>query len=158
MPLRTFPNFHLRGGEYDRAPRYYVYGGLLFVPLSVETLKTFGRNWTREAPRELVGEFAFRTSAEPELAQQERVVLLRRLDHPVNSQIAWSRNQVVERVNGHDISSLEVLIDAIENHEGEHHVLEFAHAGRVGVLDRREVEAANAEILARYGIERDRSL
>ena len=31
------------GNQYDVPPRYFVYAGLVFTPLSLDYLKTFGR-------------------------------------------------------------------------------------------------------------------
>ena len=89
---------------------------------------------------------------------RERVVLLRRLDHPVNGGMAWFRNVVVERVNGRSINRLEDLIAATESNQGEFHVIELAHHRRLSVLDRKAADEANAEILRQYGIAKDRRL
>ena len=62
-----------------------------------------------------------RPQFEPELIREERVILLRRLKHPVNSEMSWYRNQVVERVNGRRITCLEDLVETIENHQGDNH-------------------------------------
>ena len=108
-------------------------------------------------PRSLLGEFLIRPFFKPELRLQERVVLLRRLKHPVNADLAWFRDQVVQRVNGREIASLDDLVDTLEHSDGEFQVFEFT-SRRVGVLDRLKVEAANEEILERYGIQQDRNL
>lgn len=157
VPLKGLPSMDSQGNFYDRAPRYFVYGGLVFVALDREVLKTYG-DWFYEAPKELLHEFIVRPLLEPELLGQERVVLLRRLRHPVNSDTAWHRNQIVERVNGRPIDSLNTLVEALEQHQGDYQLIEFATARRFGVLDRRKANAAHAEILERYGIQRDRNL
>ena len=79
-------------------------------------------------------------------------------EHPVNAEMAWFRDQIVERVNGRRIGSLEDLARAFEEHDGEHHLIEFATARRFCVLDRSLAERAHPEILKRYGIPRDRHL
>lgn len=157
VPIVRHSFFDSRRNAYDERPRYFVYGGLVFVPLCRETLKTHGEEWRREAPKPLLDEFFHRILVEPDLQLQERVVLLRRLDDPVNAEMAWYRNEVVERVNGRQITSLEVLVNAFEKHEGDYHLIEFAHARRFAVLDRRKAEAAHEGILERYGIQGDRN-
>ena len=156
VPLWNLGSYVSRGHRYDTLPRYYVYAGLVFVVLDLETLKTYGDNWVHDADRSLLHEYFIRPAFEPELLLQERVVFLRRLSHPVNADMAWFRNQAVERVNGREITSLEVLADTLENHDGEFQVLEFSGYRRLGVLDRRQAEAAHQEILQRYGIREDR--
>jgi S1-C subfamily serine protease len=157
IPLQRLSFADSRRHAYEQTPRYYVYGGLVFVPLCRETMGTYGQDWRGTAPAPLLDEYSRRFLVEPELQLLERVVLLRRLDDPVNAEMAWFRDQIVERVNGRRITDLASLIEAFEGYEGEYHLIEFAHARRFGVLDRRMAEAANAGILDRYGIQSDRS-
>ncbi len=158
VPLSSFPMADAHGHAYNRLPRYYVYGGLVFIALDLEMLKTYGGDWHLKASKDVLYEFLLRPQIEPELIQQERVVLLRRLKHPVNSDMAWFRNQVLQRVNGKPITCLEDLVDTIETHKGDFHLIEFANRRRIGVIDRREADAAHREILDRYGIQEDRNL
>jgi S1-C subfamily serine protease len=158
VPLADYKPAHWHANAHDRLPRYYVYGGLVFVPLELETVKTFGEHWARDGDKAFLYEFLYRPEAEPERMREERVVLLRRLDHPVNASIAWYKNMVVERVNGRRVTSLEDLIKAIDENTGHHDVIEFSDYRRAAVLDRQEVAGANREILERYGIAKDRRL
>jgi S1-C subfamily serine protease len=157
FPLRRMRFAESRRNAYDTDPRYFVYGGLIFVPLCRETLKTYGEDWSRKAPPELMDQFFYRDEIDREFQDHERVVLLRRLDDPVNIEMAWYAGQIVERVNGKVIMGLDDLIAAIEQNQSDFHLLEFAHGRRFGVLDRRKADAANAGILERYGIQQDRS-
>ncbi len=158
VPLISFPMGDAHGHVYDRLPRYYIYGGLVFVPLNLEMLKTYGGDWAAKAGKEILYEFLLRPMIQPELIQQERVVLLRRLKHPVNSDMAFFRNQVLERVNGKAITCLEDLVETLENHQGDFHLIEFSNRRRIGVINRQEADAAHQEILDRYGIQEDRNL
>ena len=158
VPLTRYPFWDSRRRSYQQKPRYFVYGGLVFVPLCREMLETYGADWRRVAPRTFLDEFVYRSFADPEPKGQERVVLLRRLDDPVNAEMAWYLEQVVERVNGRQIDSLESLVKAFEEQEGAFHLIEFTHARRFGVLDRRMAVEANGRILKRYGIDKDRNL
>jgi S1-C subfamily serine protease len=156
VPLSRAPLYDTRRNEYDEKPRYFVYGGLVFVPLNLETMKTFGEDWPHKAPAELLDEYFHRILMSPDLQRVERVVLLRRLDDPVNTEMAWFQDQIVERVNGREITGLSSLIEAFEQSHGDFDVIEFAHARRFGVLDRKKAEEASARLLAAYGIAKDR--
>jgi hypothetical protein len=158
VKLGGLENFEVHGHVYDRLPRYFIYGGLVFVPLNREVMKTFGGDWRARAEKEMLYELYVRPQFEPELATRERVVLLRRLKHPVNAEMAWYRNQVVERVNGRLITGLEDLVQTLEEHTGEHHLIEFSNLRRIAVLEREASDAAAVEILERYGIQEDRKL
>jgi hypothetical protein len=109
-------------------------------------------------PRHLIHEAFFRGLEEPERVATESVVLLRRLDHAVNADMAYRRNLVVARVNGRPIERLEDLIEAIETNREPFQVFDFAYYGRFGVLDREQADRAQAEILQRYGVPADRRL
>jgi hypothetical protein len=121
-------------------------------------IKTYGAEWVAEADRPLLYEFFYRPLVETTLFTKERVVLLRRLTHAVNADMAWFRNEVVERVNGVTIYSLDDLAEAFEQHDGAYHFIEFSSFRRFGVIDREKAEDSNAEILERYGIIEDRRL
>ena len=95
---------------------------------------------------------------EPERLLSETVILLRRLDHSVNANLAFHENLVVERVNGRDIRSLEDVIEAIETQRDRFHVFEWAYYGRLGVLDREAADRAHPQVLERYGVTADRRL
>jgi hypothetical protein len=158
VPLTIYPPHRVQANAYDVLPRYYVYGGLVFVPLETEMLKTFGERWFQQGDKLLLDALFEEPLRDPALRMRERVVLLRRLDHPVNADLAWYRNSVVERVNGKPIDGLPGLIEALESNTGEFQTIELAHLRRLCVLDRRAVEEANADILQQYGIAKDRRL
>lgn len=157
IPLLPWPAVDRYAAKHDRRPRYFVYGGLVFVPLDLETMKTFGKEWRYKADKILLHEFLIRPCAELELWRKEQVVLLRRLDHPVNAGLSWHQNLPVERVNGRPIRGLSDLVDAFAAETGAFHVLEFS-GNRLVVLDRLEAERANPEILEQYGVNVDRNL
>ncbi|MFI5042063.1 MAG: PDZ domain-containing protein, partial [Acidimicrobiales bacterium] len=157
IPLSAPPGVDRHSNLYDQAPRYFIYAGLVFVPLNVETLKTMGRDWLVNADKRLLYEHLFRPLSDPEADSTEPVALLRRLDDPVNVAIPWPRNQLVTQVNGHPIKSLRDLIEAFESGSSQYHVIELGDPGRFFVLDRQAADRASPEILKRYGIDKDRN-
>ena len=157
VPLKTHPDLLKHANQYDRMPHYYIYGGLVFVPLDNEMLKTYGRDYVSAADRRLVYEHLFRSLVDPAGAVPEPVVLLRRLDHPVNIDLPWYRNQLVTRVNGKTITKLDDLIEAIEGNKDKWQVIELGDPWRFILLDRAEVDKANPEILKLYGVPKDRN-
>jgi len=156
VPLRGYPPYRMRENIYDRLPRFYVYAGLVFTPLNREYLKTWGSNWGTRADKDLLFEAQYRLIEDPQNLRREPVVLMRRLDHPVNADLAWFKNLLIDRVNGKRIECLEDLIEAFEKHDGKYHVLEYGYRDRFGVLDREAADRAHREIMKRYGVTRDR--
>jgi PDZ domain len=100
-------------------------------------------------------EYSSRAFAEPERLNST-VVLLRRLDHPVNVRMTWSGQAVLERVNDRPIRSLTDLAEAVESNREEFHVFEFAYFGRFEVMRREAADRAHSEILERFGVAEDR--
>ncbi len=158
VPMKTYAASRRMANIYDRLPRYYVVGGLVFVPFDREMLKTYGAQWYARADKTLIYEAFQRPLEEPQRGQRELVVLLRRLDHPVNANMSWFKNLIVEKVNGRAINGLEDLVEAIETNRGRFHLFEFAYHGRFGVMDREQADKAHDEILEQYAIPQDRRL
>lgn len=158
LPMRAYPPHQRFTNIYDRLPRYFIYAGLVFTPLNLEVLKTYGPDWTSKAEKRLMNEFYFRFLEVPEQLLTEPVVLLRRLEHKINMNLVWSNGKVVEQVNGKHITNLEDLIEAMESNKGEFQVIEFIEEKIPMVLKRAAAEGANKEILETYGVTEDRRL
>jgi len=157
LPLRSWPAVDRYAAKHDQRPRYFVYGGLVFVPLDLEFMKTYGYDWRSKADKILMHEYLIRPYAELDLWRKERVVLLRKLDHQINAGMSAHQNLAIERVNGRDVAGLSGLVRAFAENQGRHHVIECT-GQRLIVLDRVEADAANAEILEQYGVTVDRNL
>jgi hypothetical protein len=141
--------------RYDVAPTYYIFGGLVFVPLSLNYLKGFGRegDWFVRAPTELLDLFY---NGEPAPEREEVVLLAKVLADEVNVGYHGFVNGVVKRVNGRQIGSTAELAAAFEEHSGRYHTIEDIRGYRL-VLDGEEAAASGERILTRYHIGADRS-
>ncbi len=140
--------------RYDVVPTYYVYGGIVFCPLSLDLLKSWGPNWFDQAPEELVAmtQFNFVTDERDEV-----VLALKVLASDVNQGYQDMSNWVVTEVDGQNIRSLRELIGIVES-DTTNTFVKFANKwGRQIVLDRKKVLAIEDQILKRYSIPFDRS-
>jgi hypothetical protein len=153
FPIESFPEFDCYRASYDLLPRYYVYAGLVFAPLCSGVVNALGNT----VQTQISYEYSSRAFAEPERLNRT-VVLLRRLDHPVNVDWTWSGQTVVERVNDRRIRSLTDLVEAVESNRNEFHVFEFTYYGRFEVMRREDADRAHPEILERFGVVEDRRL
>jgi hypothetical protein len=153
FPIGSFPGLDCYRASYDMMARYYVYAGLVFVPLCSGVVNALGKT----VQSQIRYEYSSRAFAEPE-RMKNTVVLLRRLDHPVNVRMTWSSQAVVERVNDRRIRSLTDLIEAVESNREEFHVFEFSYFGRFEVMRREDADRAHPEILERFGVGEDRRL
>jgi S1-C subfamily serine protease len=144
--------------RYDVAPRYVVHAGLVFMPLQLELLKMFGRNWAQNAPPDLVWHQLFEEAERPEEADREVIVLVRILRHAVNSRMNFFGPVAVEAINGVPIRSLEDVVKAFDSNEGPFDELVFEGDAGIEALDREKARAAHEEILEQYAISRNRRL
>lgn len=152
IPLKP-PRFLVPEDRYDVKPTYYLYGGLLFVPLSRDFLTTWGSEWWQEAPSELVSiyENEIRTSSRSEI-----VVLQKVLADRVNQGYHGFEALAIDRVEGRRIRHLRELIRTIESATDEFIHFE-SRDGSIIVLEREQVAKRNRGILRRYGVSFDRS-
>jgi len=153
FPIASFAELDCYRASYDTLPRYFVYAGLVFTPLCSGVVEALGDT----VQTQISYEYSSRAFAQPERLNRT-VLLLRRLDHPVNVRMTWSGQLVVERVNGKRIRSLTDLVAAVEGNREEFHVFEFAYFGRFEVMRREDADRAHPEILRRFGIVEDRRL
>jgi len=158
VPMLVSTNDARTGNQYDTPPRYYVHGGLVFTPLSLDYLKTFGRNWSDAASAELIYNLSYRRFESPGTSRAEPIVLAQVLPHPANANFRVTGRALVDRINGVEIHRLEDVIRAIEGATGPQHVFEFMPKSTLECLGREDIGKANDDILKTYGIPRDRRL
>jgi S1-C subfamily serine protease len=158
-PSRRVARGDRRRNRYNVAPKYYVYAGMVFMPLDREYLKTFGDEWPYSAPRKMIWEHIFREVEKPENADDETIVLTRVLAHPVNSEMD-QQVSIVRKVNGVSVKKLSDLAAAVtEAREKKSRFIVFEYdGGRIEALETAEAESAHAAILKNYGISRDHRL
>jgi hypothetical protein len=158
LPVYYYQGDRALGNQHDTLPRYYVYGGLVFVPLTLDYMKSLGRNWADAGNADLVYELYYRRHESPETMRTEPIVLASILADPVNANVSNRGRLMVDKVNNVRIDKLEDLIQAFERSTGEFDVIEFVPDDRFDCLNRAAAQKANLEILATYGIAQDRRL
>ncbi|MCA9619081.1 MAG: trypsin-like peptidase domain-containing protein [Myxococcales bacterium] len=153
MELRP-PPYLVAEDRYDMRPSYYLYGGLLFVPLTRDYLKTWGESWWHNAPHRLVDlyERGLRTSE-----RQEVVVLQKVLADRLNVGYHDLESAVMTHVGDRPIRSLSDFVRLVETDTTPFVRLRDMDGAEI-VLDRAEVEARHDVILRKFGVPRDRSL
>jgi S1-C subfamily serine protease len=159
LPVYTYTKDKAEGNQYDILPRYYIYGGLVFVPLSRDYLRTLGSGWGDPANAPLTYELFYRKHESPETARQEPIVLASVLSHAVNANFGVRAHALVDRINGVRIDKLDDVIRAFAQDTGkEQHLLQFQPDHTLEALDKKAAEEASAEILKTYGVAKDRRL
>jgi S1-C subfamily serine protease len=143
------------GNQYDVLPRYYVYGGMVFTPLSMDFMRRLPRGGSTAA---MLYELTYRRREKPETVREEPIVLSTIMAHPVNANIQVRGGALVDRINGIKINKLEDVIRAFQEGKTEQHIIEFLPRGGFECLERKDADAANADILKTYNIASDRRL
>lgn len=147
-----------KGNIFDRKPNYFVYAGLVFAPLNLETLKTYSGSWTVDAPQELIYEMYYRGLIERDFSDASQVIQIRRLDHEVNAEEGNFLYRIIDSVNGVPVHTLQDVVGAFAGNQAKHHVIRYKYDNLTTVLDREKADAANTKILKQYTVPKDRCL
>ena len=157
VPLQVSREDLAEGNQFD-VPKYYVFGGLVFTPLSRDYLKTFGANWADSAGSELIYQLFYQRQELPSEWRCEPVVVAATLAHPVNANLAMRSRALVDKVNGIRIEKMEDLVRAFESNTNTHDAIEFVGHRHLECLDHNQAIQASPEILKTYSIAQDRRL
>lgn len=141
---------------YDVQPRYTIYAGLIFVPLQREYLKLFGASWYQEADDELLHHFWELPQINPRADREEWVVMSKTLPAPINTKLNVKGNGLVDKINGTRIERLEDVRQVFSS-TAETFRIEYTN-GAVDIIDRKQAEEQQPQILKLYGIGKDYSL
>lgn len=152
LPMKVYTEDFAQGNQYDVLPRYYIYGGLVFTNLSLDYLKTFGRDWTNSAGRELIYELFYRHVEQPEHWRPEPVVLASILDHSVNANLHVRGQTMVDKINGMRIEHLSDVPKAFALSNGPDDIIEFLPDHHFEVLRKEDAVKANPDILSIYRV------
>jgi PDZ domain-containing secreted protein len=134
--------------RYDTMPRYFVYGGYVFAPLTRNLIVSTNRN--RLKLSYLAGKWQ-------EKDKNEVVVLLKVLASDMsrgdNDFAMWP----IDKVNGEPFKDFKEFYEKMKAVESDYIVLEDNDGVKV-IIDRKEAQAKQSAILNKYNIEFDRSI
>jgi len=157
LPMLINESDRASGYQYESLPRYYIYGGLVFTPLSLDFLRTLGRDAAEPTVGPLYYELRYRPYEEPDKARREPVVLSTVMPDEANANVNAGR-EMVDRINGIRIEKLEDVIRAFETNTNVFDTIEFLPRGHTESLIRSDAANATPRILKTYGIPKDRRL
>lgn len=140
------------GPLYSERPRYYIFGGLAFCPVTVNYAQAWGEDWWNRTPRHLLALLGRSARFEGEQA----VVVCGVLRAELNSGYEEIAEDLIVEADGQPVRSLRHLIQVVEAREEGLLVLK-THEGKQIVLDRERARREGPAILARYQVPSDRS-
>lgn len=141
-----------QGLHYDVKPRYIVFGGLIFQPLSRDLVDAYQVSDLR-----IRHYFDFFVLDQLYQEHPEVIVLTNILPDPSNSYLSAYRASIVDEVNGKKIGTLKDLAQAFAE-KPDRYVIKMIGDGPPLVLDRAEVEAAQERIRTRYHVPQEQNL
>jgi S1-C subfamily serine protease len=152
VQLDTVPPYLMQSHKYDVRPRYVVYGGLLFQPLSLDLLEAYQPQDLR-----LRHFFDFYVIDQLYLEHPDVIVLTNILPDPINTYLSAYRGGIVDDINGKKIHTLDALAQAFAQ-PADRFVINMIGDGPPLVLDPKQVEAARERIRTRYNVVREENL
>ncbi|XP_048233318.1 protease Do-like 10, mitochondrial [Ricinus communis] len=143
-PLQPLVPVH----QFDKLPSYYIFAGLVFVPLTQPYLHEYGEDWYNSSPRRLC-EHALREL--PKKAGEQLVILSQVLMDDINAGYERLAELQVKKVNGVVIENLKHLCQLVEGCSAER--LRFdLDDDRVIVLNYNLAKLATSKILKHHRI------
>ncbi len=144
--------FLIQANSYDTRPRFVLFGGLLFQPLSRDFLEAYGIDDLRV--RYFYDSFVTRSIF---VKHPEVIILSQVLPDPTTAYLEEYRNSIVDEVNGKPIKRLEDLAAAFSE-ETDYYVIKCIGEGRPLVLERSKVAAARERIKTAYNVLSEQNL
>jgi hypothetical protein len=141
--------------EYETLPRYYIYGGIIFQPLTREFLKSWDTFWYNATPG-LLFDYYFNESDNISPEREEFIMINHVLPDPSNTYISNTSFVIVDSINGKNISKLEDVQAALSHPVGNYHVIKCEGQSIPMVVLASAMDKANKSILEKYGIKSDR--
>lgn len=152
VTLKSAWPYMMQANSYDVPPRFVLFAGLLFQPLTRDFLGSSDIDDLR-----LRYIYNYYIADEIYLQHPDVVVLSTILPDPVNTYLAPFRGSIVDKINGQPIKTLDDAAAAFAA-QSEQYLIEFIGAGRPAVLERAMVEAARPRILERYNVTKEQNL
>ncbi|KAL0302958.1 UNVERIFIED_CONTAM: Protease Do-like 10, mitochondrial [Sesamum radiatum] len=134
--------------QFDKLPSYFIFAGLVFVPLTQPYLHEYGEDWYNTSPRRLC-ERALREL--PQKAGQQLVILSQVLMDDSNTGYERLADLQVKKVNGIEVDNLKHLRQLVENSSKDSVRFDLDDE-RVIVLNYNSAKMATSRILKRHRI------
>ncbi len=139
----------VRPQQFEQEPEYLVYGGVVFVPLNMNLIKRWGRDWHRQAPVSFLHARNSRSSD----GQRELVVGLKVLAADVNLGYHDWKNWILHSVNGELIRDFDQFCQLVAGGQGQNTVFKDEEGYQM-VINRQQAMATEAAVLNRYRVPR----
>ncbi len=135
--------------HYDRMPKYFIYGGYIFSPLTRNLIRTTKRNRLN---------MSYLASQSVDINQTQKVVLLKVLASDMsrgdNNFGMWA----IDTINGEGYVNFQDFYNKVTNSKSKYIIFKDNEDGIRVVIDRQEALSKQPNILKKYNIEFDKSI
>jgi S1-C subfamily serine protease len=139
--------YQLPREQYGPQP-YYIYGGLVFAPLTLDYLQTWGEEWFSDAPIDFLNVLLNGYWKED---RHKIIALIKVLPHDINNGYHDESDVVIDKVDGVNIVNFNHFVHLIE--EGTNPLVEFTTKDEgIIVINRKQALSSQDIILKQYGI------
>ncbi|MBN1765161.1 MAG: trypsin-like peptidase domain-containing protein [Sedimentisphaerales bacterium] len=138
--------------QYDEAPDYVVYAGLVFVPVTRNFLETWGGDWPVSIPFYLRYLFRYSDELNTDRPRQEYVVISEVLPDEVNAYADDFLNLPVADINGIDIWSIADVPRGFVRQQEGYHIIQFMGGDRPLIIDAQKAGERQDDILTQYEV------
>jgi S1-C subfamily serine protease len=135
----------IKNSSFEEAPVYFIYGGLIFEPLT----DIYINNSPIKLPEDIDNVQGLQN-------KKELVVLVRVLSDDVNIGYTNYYDAIITRVNGESYTDFRDFVRIVKTSDEQFMKFEDIDGNEV-VLDTRQVEERNPEIFQNYSIDREMS-
>jgi len=134
----------------DRAPRYYILGGLVFQELSRSYLREWGNDWRSDAPARLV----YLDEYQDELPRDRGKIVFLSQVLPADTVVGYEdlAPTVVKTINGREIRSLEDIAEAAKHPVNGFDKIELESDPNTLYLNAKDVADSAQELQDSYGL------
>ena len=134
----------------DKAPKYFIAGGLIFQELSRQYLKEWGGNWTTASPQKLL---YYQRNQWDLIKPGKKIVFLSQvLPSEGNVGFGGLAYMILRTINDIEISKLADIPSALTQPENGFHKFEFEQDPNLIYFDEKTLRSENEVILQRYNL------
>ncbi|UOG92227.1 MAG: trypsin-like peptidase domain-containing protein [Candidatus Thiothrix sulfatifontis] len=137
----------VKPNQYDKQPTYFIFGGLVFMPLNQDVIDSMDGTPAR------IGALTYES---PDEKRSEAVILTKVLPADINKDYHHDSNLLIEKVNGESIRDFNDFYQKVQSSSTDYITLETSDHYQL-VIDRKEAIERQPKILAQYGVNADRS-
>ncbi len=150
LPVFVNTEDRISGRQYDTPPPYRMIGGLVFTELSLDFLRSLGRD-KRNTNAEILYELFYRNFQNEDASRAKPILLASQINHPGNIDFRVPLRSILTHLNGQAIHSMHDLQAALETPIDGFHRFKFSNH-RIEALEVENATAIDQELMEAYQI------